>query len=144
MSEKPIKWGYILSGKYRPDLPTQERVMKFSGIDMSEEGTCWTDILPDRATRPRSALKNREALSSIVRKGDTIMVMNLMCLGNSPKDIEWFTNTVHKKGASFTFIDTAEVLEPGTNYTQLIEQFAKERNSLQASASIVKAKRKSI
>lgn len=122
MASESVNWGYILVGNGRPRLTAQRKLLGAVGVDMSEYGPCWEDILPPRATRPRTALENRGHLIIATKKGDTVHVVNALCLGASGKDALWFVQSLHDKGVSLVIHDGAKVLEPGDELTALGEE----------------------
>lgn len=125
MAENSVNWGYILIGAGRPSRPAQRKLMKVIGIDMSQYGALWEDVLPPRATRPRTALEDRESLVLAAMAGDRINVVNPICLGASDKDVAWFVGALHDKGATVVIHDGARVFEPGDNISDLTDDVAR-------------------
>jgi hypothetical protein len=101
------------------------------------------DILPPRATRPRSALKEREHLLQALQTGDTVTAASLLCLGASPADAEWFIQQVWQRGANAVVHDTALVLAPDADLVEVLADFERARNALHVRRSRAKARKSS-
>ena len=104
------------------------------------DGLCYQDALPPRATRPRSALSAREELVVRPEPGDLIYVADLLCLGVSRKDVAWFVDELHGRGATIVIHEGAQILKPGNDMAGLLERFARARNALYIRRFRAKAK----
>ena len=100
-----INWGYILEAKGRPTAKLQRRALSAVGVDMSEHGTCWHDVMLTKTTKPSVALEERAILASIIRPGHVLNVVNPLCLALSDADIKWFTDEIIGKGARIYIIE---------------------------------------
>lgn len=125
-----IKWGYILEGVGRPPLSGQRTVLGIANVDLSEGGTALRDRLPPRATRPRTALPGRELLLKAVMAGDTVHVVDMLCLGVSEADVEWFVGELQARGVTLVVHGGVKALEPGEDATELVKEFAQARHAL--------------
>jgi hypothetical protein len=134
-------WGYVLTGAGRPERDLQRRVMALAGVDLGEYGACWEDKLPPRATRPRSALVQREYLLQELAADDVVTVAALLCLGASPTDAEWFIHELWKRGARAVVHDGALVLEPNADLSEVLANFERARKALHVRRSRAKARK---
>ena len=125
-----INWGYILDGAGRPPVKSQRTILGLANVDMSEYGAAWQDRLPPRATRPRSALPGRELLLKAVAAGDTVHVVDMLCLGVSEPDVEWFVGELQARGVTLVVHGGTKALEPGEDASDLVREFGQARHAL--------------
>lgn len=138
-----VKWGYILNGPGRPDRDTQRRVMHHAGADMSATGTVWEDKLPARATRPQSALVERNLLLGSVGSGDVVHVASLLCIGASGADAAWFAREAGRRGAVLVVHEGMREIAPGDDLEGLETDFNRARNTMHVARSRAKARKNS-
>ncbi|WP_370285796.1 hypothetical protein [Pseudooceanicola nanhaiensis] len=133
-----VIWGYVLIGPGRPARATQLKVMGYAGADISSIGTVWEDELPARATRPQSQLTERNILLSTVRPGDQVHFADLLCLGVSPQDVDWFLDQLKRMGATAIIHTGIREIDPYGDRTEVLEDFEKARRAMHVRRSRAK------
>ncbi|BAP94499.1 hypothetical protein [Aurantimonas phage AmM-1] len=125
-----VNWGYILEGAGRPPLKSQRTILGIANVDMSEYGAAWQDRLPPRATRPRTALPGRELLLKAIAAGDFVHVVDMLCLGVSEPDVEWFVAELQARGVTLVVHGGVKALAPDEDASELVKEFGQARHAL--------------
>lgn len=115
MVKEKKHWGYALLGKGRPEADAQRQLLRAVGVEVGAPDAYCEDVLPERPTRPLTAMSMRAFLKRSVASGDTVHVASLLCLGVSPADMFQFVNEVLQVGASIAVHQEALVFDPATD-----------------------------
>lgn len=115
MTQEKKHWGYALLGKGRPEADAQRQLLRVVGVDVASPDAYCEDVLPERPTRPLTAMPMRAFLKRSVEPGDTVHVASLLCLGVSPADMFQFVNEVLQAGACIAVHQEALVFDPATD-----------------------------
>lgn len=122
-----VTWGYILEMPGRPKKDEQRKILTALGVDLSRNGPWWSDRL-DKAKRHRTAgqtqLEGRNCLIGAAQPGDKVFVADLLCLGVSQGDAEWFLDAIK-----------ADVFVQGVAARDVLPGFARALNNFASAKS---------
>ena len=133
-----VIWGYVLIGPGRPSRTTQLKVMGYAGADIGPIGTVWEDELPERTTRPQSQLIERNILLNHISTGDQVHFADMLCLGVSPQDVDWFLDQLKQKGATAIIHTGIREIDPNDDRSEILADFEKARRALHVRRSRAK------
>lgn len=117
-----VKWGYILEAPRRPPLKRQRECIALHGVDLGEFGPVWHDKFTGRTTRYRKRLEAREDLLKAVKRGDTLVVAGVECLGGSEDDVDWFLGELSERGVSLIVNGGSVMLAPGEDRSGIVDR----------------------